>query len=87
MISETSTGTWDKDYLAAAAEFLFSKGAWESPAGEICSPADAVDSSAIKTSLTRSISRDEAAEDTNTAADWYITSTKGASPGLPNKGN
>ena len=84
MISETPDPVWNRDYLAAAAEFLFSQDAWKSPMGGICSPADAVDSSAIKTAATRSISRDEAAENTNTTADWYVTATGGATPGLPN---
>ena len=83
MISETPDQKWQKDYLAEAAEFLFSKGAWESPDGDICIPANAVDSSSIKTAATKSISREEK-PDTNTQADWYITATGGATPGMPN---
>ena len=85
MISETPDTAWSKNYLADAAALLFEKDAFKSPLGEVCRPADAVDSSAIKTSATRSISRNEAAENSASAADWYITATGGATPGLPNK--
>jgi hypothetical protein len=84
MISDAPDLSWKKDYLEAAAEFLFTEGAWTSPSGGICTPADAVDSSNIKTSLTRSISRDETIENTRTSADWYVTALNGATPGLPN---
>jgi len=83
MISENSSSLWNKSYLNTAADFLFSKGAWKSPAGTVCSPADAVNSSG--TTATRSISRYETAENTHTKADWYVTATSGATPGLPNK--
>jgi hypothetical protein len=83
MIAETPSPSWNKDFFTKAAEFLFSKGAWKSPAGTVCSPADAVDSSGIKTAITRSISRDETAN-THTKAGWYVTKTSGATPGLPN---
>jgi len=82
MFSEKPDPAWGKDSLAAAAEFLFAKGAWTSPSGKICSPEDAVDSS--KTSPTRSISRDETVDNTGTKADWYITANSNATPGLPN---
>ncbi|MDR1869116.1 MAG: hypothetical protein LBQ82_03920 [Treponema sp.] len=85
MISETPDSWWKKDYLTEAAEFLFEKSAWKSLEGEICSPANAVDTSGIKTAKTKSISRDENAEDTNTAADWHVTASSGATPGKPNK--
>ena len=84
MLSENSDTWWNKDYLAEAAEFLLSKGAWMSADGKIAAPKDAVDSFNIKTAMTRSISRDEAVPDTNTAADWYICATSGISPGKPN---
>jgi hypothetical protein len=82
MISEKSDPLWGKDYFTEAAEFLFRKGAWKSPAGTICSPADAVISST--TTLTRSICRDENVENTHTAADWYVTANSGATPGKEN---
>jgi len=76
----------------AAAEYLFSKGAeggefpraWMSPNGTLPGHEDAVKSSLLGSSLTRSISRDESTPDTNTAADWYVTATGGYSPGKKN---
>jgi hypothetical protein len=82
MISETAASSWDKAYFSEAAEFLFNKNAWKSLAGTSCSPADAVNSTGI--TATKSISRDETAENTHTAADWYVTKTNGVTPGLPN---
>jgi hypothetical protein len=84
MISETPDSWWRKAYFAEAAEFLFNSGAWKSPGGEVCSPADAVSSATIKTAPTRSISRDETMQNTGTAMDWYATDTRGSTPGLPN---
>ena len=84
MISETPDPWWAKDYFAEAAEFLFSQGAWKSPSGEVCGPAEAVNTSEINTSGTRSVSRVESADNTNTRADWYVTPQGGATPGLPN---
>jgi hypothetical protein len=82
MISATPDAWWNRDYFAEAATFLFEKGAWKSPEGKIGSPADAVNSNT--TTGTRTICRDETKENTNTAADWYITATSGATPGKPN---
>ena len=84
MISETPDLFWKKDYFEKAAEFLFNEGVWESPAGGICTPLDAVSSAKIKSSSTRSISRDETVADSHTALDWYVTQNYGATPGLPN---
>jgi hypothetical protein len=85
MISENPDNWWAKDYLAEAAEFLFKQGAWKSSGGSVCSPQDAVSSAG--TTNTRTICRDETVEDTNTAKDWYITVTSGATPGKPNNIN
>jgi len=82
MISEKADSWWSKDYHAEAAELLFSQNEWETADGKICRPADSVISSA--TTNTRTICRDETVEDTNTAADWYITYTSCATPGKPN---
>jgi len=82
MISETPDSWWNKDYFAEAAEFLFRHNAWKSADGKICSPQDAVRSTG--TTATRTICRDETVENTNTAADWYITATSSATPGKPN---
>jgi hypothetical protein len=83
MITETPDSQWSND-LAKAAEFLYDQGAWKSPVGAICTPADAVNSTGIKTAATRSISRDETAENTHTAADWYVTANNGVTPGKEN---
>jgi hypothetical protein len=83
MLSETADAWWNKDYFAEAAEFLFNAGAWKSPDGTICSPADAVKSAG--TANTRTICRDETLkENSGTSADWYITTTSSATPGAPN---
>ncbi|MDR0456578.1 MAG: hypothetical protein LBH20_07860 [Treponema sp.] len=83
MLSESADPWWSKDYFAEAAEFLFNAGAWKSPDGKMCSPADAVSSSG--TTLTRTICRDETlTENSGTAADWYITANSSATPGKPN---
>jgi len=82
MISEKPDPWWTKDYLAEAAEFLYSQGAWKSADGKVCGPAGALISTG--TTNTRTICRDETAGNTNTAADWYITATSSATPGKPN---
>jgi len=87
MLSETPDPWWKKDYLITAAGFLFNQNAFKSIEGGICTPIDAVSSANIKSSLTRSISRDETAGNSNTQADWYVTAIGGVSPGLPNNPN
>ena len=82
VISENPDNWWAKDYFAETAEFLFSKGAWKSPDGKVCGPANAVIST--KVTATRTICRDETVEDSDTAKDWYITDTSCATPGRPN---
>jgi hypothetical protein len=84
MLSESPSAPWGKTCFIEAADLFFSQGAWKSPADTVCSPADAVNTSGIKTSTSKSICRNEDAENTHTAADWYIT-TQGVTPGLPNK--
>ena len=85
MISSTSDAWWKKDYLADAANFLYQQGKWKTADGRICSPAEAAKSD--KTTNTKTICRDESLENSNTAADWYITVTSGATPGKPNNQN
>ena len=85
MISSTSDTWWKKDYLADAANFLFQQDRWKSADRKICPPAEAVKSD--KTTNTKTICRDETLEDSNTAADWYITVTSGGTPGKPNNPN
>jgi len=82
MISSDAASWWAKDYLAEAAEFLFSQGAWKSVDGKISGPANAANSAG--STNTRTICRDETVKNTNTAADWYVTDTSCATPGKPN---
>ncbi|MFW5642874.1 MAG: hypothetical protein ACOCYQ_02505 [Alkalispirochaeta sp.] len=56
-------------------------GGWK-PAGEFVIPEDGVDPE--DSTATRSICRDPGAPDTDTAADWHITPTSGATPGYEN---
>jgi hypothetical protein len=72
------------DFFTKAAEFLFNEGAWKSANGGMPGIEDAVDSTGIGSALTRSISRNENAKDSNTAADWYITANGGITPGRKN---
>ena len=82
ILAESQDAWWNKDYLAAAAEFLHEKGAWKSADDKVPGPKDAANSSG--TTLTRSISRDETVPDSDTAADWYVTATSSNTPGKPN---
>jgi hypothetical protein len=82
MISDSAASWWAKDYLAQATEFLFKQGAWKSVDGKMGGPANAVN--AAGSTGTRTICRDDTVENTNTAADWYITANSSATPGKPN---
>jgi hypothetical protein len=84
MMSENPDPWWTKDHFVQAADLLSRQGAWVSPDEEIPSPTAAVITFNIKTAMTRSISRDETVPDSNSAADWYITATSGATPGAVN---
>jgi len=91
LLSETSGAEWSKAVYAEAAGLLGGVGAWlppsgEAPEGYVPAPADAVPTDTVKTAVTRSVSRDEAAVDSNTLKDWYVTATgkSGATPGGPN---
>jgi hypothetical protein len=82
MICEKPDQMWPKDYFEQAATFLFMQNAWSSSDGISYRPIDAVPSAG--TTNTRTICRDESRENTNSAADWYITATSSATPGSPN---
>jgi len=85
ILNETPGEKWSRGHFAEIVEDLYNKGAWKSADGQPPSPFDAVDTSTIKSSATKSISRYEGKENTHTAKDWYITNTGGASPGMPNR--
>jgi len=82
VISEKADPWWTKDYFAEKAAFLFLNNAWQSAGGEVPGPADAFISAG--TTSTRTICRDESAENTNKAENWYITATSSATPGTVN---
>ena len=82
MLSNNTSPWWSKDYLAETAELLYSQGKWQTVEGMVAGPVDAINSTG--TTNTRTICRDESIENTNTASDWYITVTSGATPGRPN---
>jgi hypothetical protein len=88
MLSEDAEPWWTKDHFVQAADMLYQQGAWTQGEGKIPGPSDAVITFNIKTAMTRSISRDETAPDSNSAAEWYITATStknpGATPGTAN---
>jgi hypothetical protein len=87
MMSEKPDPLWSKECFIDAAELLHEQGAWLSADGGIPGPEDAVITANIKTSTTRSISRDEDM-DTNRAEDWYITASTTKNPGAtPGKKN
>jgi len=87
IMNETPGNTWNKNqaHFAEITEKLFNAGVWVSADGEKPTPLDAVDTSSIKSSATKSVSRYEGRENTHTSNDWYVTNTNGASPGQPNK--
>lgn len=62
-------------------ESVVAIGGWKI-AGEFVIPEDGIDPE--DSTATRSICRDPGAPDTDTAADWHITPTSGATPGYPN---
>jgi hypothetical protein len=84
LLSENPDNTWAKEDLSRGADILTAQKAWLSAEGESrgLGPRDAVLTKG--TTATRTICRDDAVPDTNTAADWYITATSQASPGKPN---
>jgi hypothetical protein len=79
ILENANTAEWSK--LSLFIDFLLIEDAWKFADRTTPSPTDAVNISGIDTNYNRSVSRDETVEDTNTAADWYITS---ATPGREN---
>lgn len=88
MTTDDSSPSWwtgnSRGHFAEIAGVLFERGAWKSRDGGVATAADAVNIWDIRSSTTRSVSRDETVPNTNTMADWYITANNGVSPGLPN---
>jgi hypothetical protein len=86
ILNEEPDETWpsSRQHFEELTEFLFIKNAWKSAAGAPPGPLDSVDTSGIKTAITRSVSRHEEVEDSDTADDWHVTDIYGATPGEPN---
>jgi hypothetical protein len=81
------SAVWDKNktLYSKGAELMAKQQEWLSQDGILVkspSAADAVVSK--KTTLTRTLCRDESVEDSNTSKDWYICATSGATPGRQN---
>jgi hypothetical protein len=81
----TTVTEWPK--LSLFIDFLLIEDAWKFADRTNPSPTDAVNISGIDTNYIRSVSRDETVEDTDTAADWYVTANYGATPGKKNNPN
>jgi hypothetical protein len=83
LLTENPGEPWAREGLNLAADMLGGQKAWLSPGGgQSPGPQDGVISKGA--TATRTICRDEAREDSNTAADWYIAATSQATPGKPN---
>jgi hypothetical protein len=83
LLSENPDNAWAKEDLDRAAKLLAAQGAWKDPAGgRSLSPREAIPTKGA--TATRTICRDEAAADTDSAADWHIVATSQATPGKPN---
>jgi hypothetical protein len=83
LISEAADSWWNTENLTTAAELLGKQGAWL-PAKGAAAPGPGDAASSRNTTATRTICRDEAVPDSNSAADWYITVTSGNTPGKTN---
>ena len=80
------TAAFSKTF-AAAAEFLGGKKSWlppEGAAGEGWVPNPGSAAVTLGTTNTRTLCRDETIPPARRAANWYITATSSATPGLPN---
>jgi hypothetical protein len=81
LTSNPEKDDWASEDLRKAAALFTSQDAWLPRA----SPAAALDCKSINTAATKSISRQENREDSNSAGDYYLTQSGNASPGGPNK--
>ncbi|GMO53012.1 MAG: hypothetical protein Ta2G_10970 [Termitinemataceae bacterium] len=79
--------SWDKNAaLTKAAELLAKQSAWLDASGvQVKTPAFIDAASSTSTTTTRTLNRDKALQDTNTASDWFVSLTSGATPGAANK--
>jgi hypothetical protein len=86
-LNETPAKAWkpEQEHFSEIMAELYSAGMWKSADGQKPLPSDAVDTSEIRLSLYKSVSRYESRENTHSAADWYITANNGATPGKMNR--
>jgi len=70
MISENPDSSWPREHFTETENLLLEKNAW-----------NGIAASSAGITATKSISRDETAANTNSAADWYVTATSGMTPG------
>jgi hypothetical protein len=81
LTSNPEKTNWASEDLREAAALFAAQDAWlPQPL-----PAAALDCGSIKTATTKSISRQEDREDSNSSGDYYLTQSGNASPGRPNK--
>jgi len=87
VMNSNPKATWgiDQSHFAEIIEILFNAGMWKSADGQMPTPFDAVFTSTMSTTITRSVSRYEKKENTHTVDNWYLTANGSATPGLPNK--
>jgi len=87
VINEKPSKEWSYNlsFYDEVIEDLYDCGMWQSADGSKPTPLDAVNTSAIGTSVYKSVSRYEGKENTHSIKDWYITSTGSLTPGQPNR--
>jgi hypothetical protein len=84
LLTEKPDEPWAREGLDLAADILNTQGAWVPQEGSAKRPGPPDGVSSKGATATRTICRDEAGEDSNTVADWYIAATSQATPGKPN---
>jgi hypothetical protein len=85
VLNEKPSTTWSSNQgkFAEITDRLFNSGMWQTANGQKPTPLDAVNTSEIKSSIYKSVSRYENRENTHSAKDWYIAGY--ITPGQPNK--
>ncbi|MDR0645224.1 MAG: hypothetical protein LBG05_10060 [Treponema sp.] len=82
----SADGTWgtktNSENIKRVSVLLEKQGAWIFGSEDLSAPNGAF--SSANTTTTRTICRNETILDSNTASDWYITASSGATPGKPN---
>jgi hypothetical protein len=81
LTADPEKNEWASEDLRKAAALFAGQGAWLPQP----SPSAALDCKSINTAATKSVSRHEDREDSNSSGDYYLTDSGNASPGGPNK--